>query len=540
MALFFNNTTQHGGADDDFLFGTPAFGPDNTLNGNDGDDLIMGDSGDFFSISTFNPTSGTSLASAVNIDNSNTWSTAEDPDTENATSVPHGTIYEEVPATARRFFYDVTIGAGETITVDIDYGVHNIGVSDDLRVRLYDPTGTAILNDDDSGINDGGQGSTSTLDSFLRTTVATAGVYTVEIYAFSDGAIDPGTTFMANVSVTGHAATNIVTGGDDVIDGGAGDDVLYGNGGNDSIIGGLDNDTIRGGTGDDTIDGGSGNDELVGATGNDSILGGAGFDSINGSGGDDTIDGGSGGDDILAGNGADSVIGGAGADTIEGAGGNDRISGGLAADTIDGGANDDSLLGGVGGDVVRGGTGNDIVNGGNQNDSVSGGDGADTVIGGGGSDTMSGGDGNDNMNGGVGNDLMRGDAGNDTLRGFEGADTLDGGDGADRLIGGIGSDVFLFSDPTHGPDTVTDFGVGFGTDSIAIDGAAFGGLAAGPLAAANFIVGPAAADADDFFIYNPVLGRLFYDADGDGAGARVLIATFSGAPTISNTDIDIV
>ena len=41
----------------------------------------------------------------------------------------------------------------------------------------------------------------------------------------------------------------------------------------------------------------------------------------------------------------------------------------------------------------------------------------------------------------------------------------------------------------------------------------------------NFVAGAAALDADDYFIFNGS-DQLLYDADGNGAGAAVLVAEF--------------
>ena len=58
----------------------------------------------------------------------------------------------------------------------------------------------------------------------------------------------------------------------------------------------------------------------------------------------------------------------------------------------------------------------------------------------------------------------------------------------------------------------------------------------GALAPGAFQTGTAAHDADDRIIYDPATGNLFFDADGNGAGAAVLFATLQGAPAILSTD----
>ena len=75
-----------------------------------------------------------------------------------------------------------------------------------------------------------------------------------------------------------------------------------------------------------------------------------------------------------------------------------------------------------------------------------------------------------------------------------------------------------------------------GLDKIYLDNAVFGVLADGALAAGAFRSGTAAADADDRIIYNSATGALFYDADGNGAGAAVQFATLSTGLALSASD----
>jgi hypothetical protein len=41
-------------------------------------------------------------------------------------------------------------------------------------------------------------------------------------------------------------------------------------------------------------------------------------------------------------------------------------------------------------------------------------------------------------------------------------------------------------------------------------------------------------------VYNTSTGSLYYDADGSGAGAAILVATFQGNPAIAATDITVI
>lgn len=57
-----------------------------------------------------------------------------------------------------------------------------------------------------------------------------------------------------------------------------------------------------------------------------------------------------------------------------------------------------------------------------------------------------------------------------------------------------------------------------------------GGLSLGTLAAEKFVLGTSASDSDDRFIYNQTNGKLFFDIDGNGGTAKLLVATFSNKP----------
>ena len=75
-------------------------------------------------------------------------------------------------------------------------------------------------------------------------------------------------------------------------------------------------------------------------------------------------------------------------------------------------------------------------------------------------------------------------------------------------------------------------------DTILLDRAIFTELAAdGELAASAFRNGTAAADANDRIIYDAATGRIFYDADGDAAGAdAILFATVTAGKPLTNAD----
>ncbi|MGC2855267.1 tandem-95 repeat protein [Novispirillum sp. DQ9] len=139
--------------------------------------------------------------------------------------------------------------------------------------------------------------------------------------------------------------------------------------------------------------------------------------------------------------------------------------------------------------------------------------------------------------------LLMGDGGDDIMVGSAYGDTLYGGAGADTLTGGGGADIFGFDtlDVAELGDIITDFQSG--TDRLLFSTAATG-LDAGVLAAANFITiavdsaktGTEATLAEGTFAYAADTGKLYFDADGGGAGGYTLVAEINGDPIVA-TDI---
>ncbi len=216
-----------------------------------------------------------------------------------------------------------------------------------------------------------------------------------------------------------------------------------------------------------------------------------------------------------------------------------------AADTIFKGASisgtnkADSLTGTLLDDTISGGSGNDSLVGGGGNDSLDGGSGNDTLVGGTGNSTLSGGNGNDALHAGTGNNLLLGGQGADTLVGGSGNDTLDGGPGHDMLTGGLGSDAFVLHSAMADSDTVTDFVSG--VDYLQLSAAEFGaGLVAGMDMTGHFALSAHPGTAAATFIYDQAHGKLFFDAAGTTAGAKVLIATFSDHAAVHAADLHII
>ncbi|MER2513928.1 MAG: hypothetical protein ABTQ25_16185 [Nitrosomonas ureae] len=333
----------------------------------------------------------------------------------------------------------------------------------------------------------------------------------------------------------------------------------------DHLTGNTANNILEGGLGDDILTGWSGKDKLIGGPGNDSYFienaedavieaFNQGIDSVNSS-----------VNYRLPGNLENLTL--RGSSSINGSG-NDQpntITGNAANNVLNGGAGDDILLGNAGNDTLEGGTGHDTLNGGFGADVLKGGSGNDNyaVDNIGDSITEAAGGGIDGVNSsvtfalraqvenltltgtsainGTGNILANviiGNTGKNQLKGAAGNDILDGRVGADILTGGIGNDIFRFT--TLGQiDTITDFNVV--NDTIQLENAVFIALTtSGTLAAGRFRIGANALDANDNIIYNSATGALIYDANGNGAGAAVQIATIGVGLAMTNADFVVI
>ncbi len=228
--------------------------------------------------------------------------------------------------------------------------------------------------------------------------------------------------------------------------------------------------------------------------------------------------------------------------TITGTSGNDSLTGTSGNDTISGfGGNDLILAGSTGGaDVIDGGTGSDSIEFKERATSAVVVDFVAGTISGGSSGTIS----FTNIErvvGGNFNDRLSGNGAGQTLTGQAGADTLWGAGGVDTLWGGAGADTFIFRETgTGNADVVRDWASG--SDKLLLDASVMSALGA----TGNFVAGDArfkanstgtATDASDRVIYNTSNGQVWYDADGNGAGARQLIATLQSGATLVATDI---
>src|SRR5690606_35469902 len=138
-----------------------------------------------------------------------------------------------------------------------------------------------------------------------------------------------------------------------------------------------------------------------------------------------------------------------------------------------------------------------------------------------------------------GNDRLYGTSEDDVIRGGAGNDKIKGSAGNDVLTGCPGYDMFGFTAPLDEKTnvyTITDFNPE--QDTIDLSNKVFTKLGAAnrTMNSAFFTIGDRAKDWNDYIIYNPKTGGLFYDADGSGPGAAVKFAQLS--PNLKMTASD--
>jgi len=276
----------------------------------------------------------------------------------------------------------------------------------------------------------------------------------------------------------------------------------------------------------DILFGGAGADSLSGLNGADSLVGGSGVDSLNGGGGDDQLRGGPGSDVFIY------DVRQFGRDLIVDFTAGDRID--LSALGVSDLASLQPFMKQVGSDVVitlgyydapeqitvKAATlaaltaSSFIFNTAATPVVASGTSLADVLFGGSGADSLT------------------GFSGADVLVGGSGGDTLKGGAGADTLIGGAGADKFVFGLVADGAKTITDFSDAQG-DQLLISHTGFGGglIAGATLDASRLVNGSATTAAKGQFLFDGA-GHLYWDVDGTGPAARVLIATLTGVTTL--------
>lgn len=385
-------------------------------------------------------------------------------------------------------------------------------------------------------------------------------------------------TGFASIDARGNGLNNVLTGN-------SGANRLVGNGGSDTMIGGLGDDLYVTNGGDSIVETAFGGTDTVESTATHTLSAHVenliltGDLTINGTGNGldnvlvgniarNRLDGGAGDDTLWGGQGDDIYVVDAGDIILERAGeGRDRVESavswtlgdhledlkltGTAAINGTGNALDNLIRGNAASNVLRGGAGADTLNGGGGNDWLYVDSRFDVVVEavGGGTDTVLAGVGY-TLGDGVAVEHLRtqtpsgtaainlkGNGLAQSVTGNDGANRIDGAGGKDTLTGGGGADTFVFSAaPGAGnADTIADFTTG--TDRIELDSAVFA-LTPGPLFAFAFSAGVTGTATTGLqrILYQTGTGDLWYDADGNGAAARQLIARISGAPTLTEAD----
>ncbi len=486
-------------ANDVFSIDT-AFGDRDEIQGNGGDDIIIGGAGNDDRVAGFGGLFGGEGNDTILGDSGRITRNAAN-QVEQVESISTNGGNDTIDDTQGNSLIiggtgndTITAGAGFDLIIG-DNGLATFNNGELLQARTTDAASGG--ND----VIDAGNSSDTVFGGTGNDSISGGGDNAADIL-FGDNGILYGADGSANANDL--ASTDFNFGGTDTITGGGGNDtIIGGSGGSDST--GIGGDDLRGGTGDDLILGDNGyitrniNNQVTNVAmlaptigGDDFIRGNEGNDTIYGGAGDDTIEGNEDPDLIFGGFDRDRIQGNAGSDTIYGEAGNDDIVGGSfiagIADTTDfiyGGAGDDAIAGdnaminpitreitpldsNGARDFLFGDTGTVVVISGQVTEAFNTpqpGDGNDTIYGQTGDDIVFGGNLNDSLVGGIGNDLLIGDhgrvlfntaetviraettnpgiGGNDTIQGNEDHDTVLGGFGNDVVDGGAGFDILL-------------------------------------------------------------------------------------------------
>ena len=159
--------------------------------------------------------------------------------------------------------------------------------------------------------------------------------------------------------------------------------------------------------------------------------------------------------------------------------------------------------------------------------------GVDVFVGDANANRLVGNGGNDRLTGRAGNDILEGGAGNDRLVGEQGLDAMTGGADADTF-------VFNLAPAAGGLDRITDFEAGI--DKLEIDASLFGGglVAGGVVSLVSGSAPTSTGFAAGVFHYDTDDGFLYWDADGQGAGARLAIVRLQNLPVLAAGDFTVV
>jgi Ca2+-binding RTX toxin-like protein len=136
---------------------------------------------------------------------------------------------------------------------------------------------------------------------------------------------------------------------------------------------------------------------------------------------------------------------------------------------------------------------------------------------------------------------LEGRGGADGLYGGDGNDVLAGGAGIDTMTGGLGGDTFVFDQFSDCGDKITDFNNVTGdNDVIQIRASRFGGGLTGGFLKLGELVqrGDHVANlATDRFIFDTTDKSLWFDQDGTGTKAAILVADLQFSASFDSFDI---
>jgi Ca2+-binding RTX toxin-like protein len=398
---------------------------------------------------------------------------------------------------------------------------------------------------------------TIVIDEYLDNTFTPAATVigaTESTYSFADFQLDDATVadLFHNIDAI-YDATAGLAGSYTRIDGANNAETVYGSEGVDNATMRLGNDEYHGNGGNDLIVGHGGADKLYGDAGNDIFTVGGFGSGVQGT----TSKADDGNAEWINGAGGDLVVGGAGTDTF-------RITTGIGANTAAKGtimlndANFKSMevvqVGATAGRINTEDAALQLLNDHyyhRANSSVA--DLSNTLGNNGGSinNVVV------NASGVTLNGLrFEGNANTQTFIGTTKADVFVGNGGNDVLTGGGGADKFVFGKVHEmvvtgaatapqsyvdtafaltGKDTITDFL--HNTDKIQLNLDQYSQLAGFNASMLRSNATGTAADANDYLLFNTTSKMLSYDADGNGAGAAVDIATLTGVNTFTAIDV---
>ncbi len=495
-----------------------GFMNDDTIIGGDDNDVINGDSSDYyelsnpdapgnsgshsngrwnlFSGSNANSSNGASKKDAKqNGNNGNNGNANAEPGTFELDSAAEITVYRDVSN------LDPTM----TYTISFDLAPHSNGAGSSKTLDVY---WDGVLLDTITVQGNGKSNSTPTTYSYEVPIINDDARLTFN----GNGASQSSSGVVSNIKLQATVPDfdEQVHGGNDLLDGGDGDDIINGGAGDDVLIGGKGADDLDGGAGDRDIASFKESDGRV------YVNLGTGVGLWNDAAGDtytniEFVHGSDFNDRIIGDDGVNRLVGNDGDDSISGGGDNDILIGGNGADILDGGSGSrdvaDYSWSNVGVDVnlTTGlGSGGDA-----EGDTLSK---IEYVYGSFFDDELTGDGSTNRLVGDFGDDMLFGAGGNDILIGGAGADALDGGEGT--------RDAAEYGD--------ADAGVGVNLATGGFAGEALGDT----YTSIEFVYG---SDYNDEIIGDDAINRLVGEAGDDvlsGAGGNDYLLGMSGNDTM--------